>query len=55
VLAVSDKAVAGVPLARLVRDDAGRWSLVSSGSVDAARAKAASSAKRPVRRRRAGR
>jgi hypothetical protein len=55
VLAVSDKAVAGVPLARLVRDDAGRWSVVSSGSVDEARAKAASSASRPVRRRRSGR
>jgi hypothetical protein len=55
VLAVSDKALAEVPLARLQRDDAGRWTVESSGSVDAATAKKASSAKRPVRRRRSGR
>ena len=56
VLAVSDRAVADVPLARLTRDDAGRWSIESTGTVDAARARAATSAKRPVRgRRSAGR
>jgi hypothetical protein len=55
VLAVSDKALAEVPLARLQRDDAGRWTVESSGSVDAATAEKASSAKRPVRRRRSGR
>lgn len=55
VLAVSDRAVADVPLARLHRDEYGRWSIESSGTVDAARAKAASSAQRPVRRRRSGR
>lgn len=52
VLAVSDKALADVPLARLQRDDAGRWTVAESGSVDAATAKKATSAKRPVRRRR---
>jgi hypothetical protein len=52
VLAVSDKAVPGVPLARLRCDDAGRWSVEATGVVDAARAKAAGSATRPVRRRR---
>lgn len=54
VLAVSDRAVAGVPLARLQRDDAGRWTIESTGTVDAARAKAAASAKGPMRRRRSG-
>jgi hypothetical protein len=55
VLAVSDKAVPDVPLARLQRDDAGRWSVTSTGTVDIATAKKASSAQRPVRRRRSGR
>jgi hypothetical protein len=54
VLAVSDRALAGVPLARLQRDDAGRWSIETTGTVDAARARAASSSNRPVRRRRSG-
>jgi hypothetical protein len=53
VLAVSDRAVPGVPLARLRCDDAGRWDVEATGtSVDAARARAAGGAKRPVRRRR---
>ena len=55
VLAVSDRAVPGVPLARLQRDDAGRWSIEATGTLDAAQAKAASGANRPVRRRRGGR
>lgn len=55
VLAVSDRAVAGVPLARLQRDEAGRWSIEATGTVDEARAKAAAGNKRPVRRRRGGR
>ena len=54
VLAVSDRAVAGVPLARLRCDDAGRWTVEDSvTTVDAARARKAAGAKRPVRRRRA--
>jgi hypothetical protein len=54
VLAVSDRAVAGVPLARLRCDDAGRWDVEATGAtVDADRARAAIGAKRPVRRRRA--
>lgn len=54
VLAVSDRAVAGVPLARLRCDDAGRWTIEDTGTtVTTDRARAASSAKRPVRRRRA--
>jgi hypothetical protein len=54
VLAVSDRAVADVPLARLRCDDAGRWVVEDTGTViDAERARAAGSAKRPVRRRRA--
>ena len=53
-LAVSDRAVPGVPLARLRCDDAGRWDVEATGTtVDAARARAAGSGKRPVRRRRA--
>ena len=53
VLAVSDRAVPGVPLARLRCDDAGRWDVEATGtSVDADRARAAANAKRPVRRRR---
>ena len=52
VLAVSDKAVPGVPLARLRCDDAGRWSVEATSAIDAERARAAGSAKRPVRRRR---
>ena len=52
VLAVSDKAVPGVPLARLRCDDAGRWSVEATSTIDAERARAAGSAKRPVRRRR---
>jgi hypothetical protein len=55
VLAVSDRAVPGVPLARLQRDDAGRWSIEATGTLDPERAKAAASANRPVRRRRGGR
>lgn len=56
VLAVSDRAVPGVPLARLQRDDAGRWSIEPTGTIDAARAKAAAGvAKRGGRRRRGGR
>lgn len=51
VLAVSDRAVPGVPLARLQRDDAGRWSIEPTGTVDASRAEAAAS-QRPTRRRR---
>ena len=51
VLAVSDRAVAGVPLARLQRDDAGRWSIEPTGTVDEARVRAAS-ANRPAGRRR---
>jgi hypothetical protein len=54
VLAVSDRAIPDVPLARLQRDDAGRWSIAATGTVDEQRAKAATSAKRPVRRRRSG-
>ena len=50
VLAVSDRAVAGVPLARVQRDDAGRWTIASTGSIDEARAKEAAS--KPRRRRR---
>jgi hypothetical protein len=54
VLAVSDRAVPGVPLGRLRCDDAGRWTVEETGtSVDGDRARKASSAKRPVRRRRA--
>lgn len=54
VLAVCDKAVAGVPLGRLRCDDAGRWSVEATGTtVDAARARKAGSSARPVRRRRA--
>ena len=53
VLAVSDRAVPGVPLARLQRDDAGRWSIEATGTVDAARAKAATSS-RPRGRRPTG-
>lgn len=53
VLAVSDRAVPGVPLGRLRCDDAGRWNVEATGTtVDEARARAAGSAKRPVRRRR---
>ena len=52
VLAVSDRAVADVPLARLRCDEAGRWTVEASGSVDADRVRQAGSAKRPVRRRR---
>jgi len=53
VLAVSDRAVAGVPLGRLRCDDAGRWLVEDTGTtVDAERARKAGSAKRPVRRRR---
>jgi hypothetical protein len=52
VLAVSDRAVAGVPLARVQRDEIGRWSVASTGTLDATRAKAATSAGRPRRRRR---
>jgi hypothetical protein len=56
VLAVSDRAVAGVPLARLRCDDAGRWTVEDTGTtIDAARAEQVGSAKRPVRRRRSGR
>lgn len=51
VLAVSDRAVPGVPLARIQRDDAGRWSIEPTGTIDEARAKAAS-AQGPSRRRR---
>ena len=54
VRAVSDRAVAGVPLARLRCDDAGRWTVEDTDTtVDAARARKAAGAKRPVRRRRA--
>jgi hypothetical protein len=52
VLAVSDRAVPGVPLARLRCDDAGRWSVEATSTIDVERARAAGSAKRPVRRRR---
>lgn len=53
VLAVSDRAVPGVPLGRLRCDDAGRWTVEATGtSIDAVRARQAGSAKRPVRRRR---
>ena len=53
VLAVSDKAVPGVPLGRLRCDDAGRWTVEATGTtVDAERAKQAGSSARPVRRRR---
>jgi hypothetical protein len=53
VLAVSDRAVPGVPLARLQRDDAGRWSIEATGTVDEARARAATSS-RPRGRRPTG-
>lgn len=54
VLAVSDKAVPGVPLARLRCDDAGRWMIEATGTtVDAERARKMGAGKRPVRRRRA--
>jgi hypothetical protein len=52
VLAVSDRALPGVPLARLRCDDAGRWTVEAAGTVDKARAAQAAGAKRPVRRRR---
>lgn len=53
VLAVSDRAVPGVPLARLRCDDAGRWTVEATGTtLDADRARKATSANRPVRRRR---
>lgn len=52
VLAVSDRAVTGVPLARLHRDDAGRWKIEATGAVDAGRVEAATRARRPSRRRR---
>ncbi len=59
VLAVSDKAVPGVPLARLRPDDAGRWTVEATGTVvDAERAREAASVgsgRRPVRRRRTAR
>jgi hypothetical protein len=52
VLAVSDRAVPGVPLARLRCDDAGRWDVEATGTtIDAERARAAG-ANRPARRRR---
>lgn len=53
VLAVSDRALPGVPLARLRCDEAGRWTVEPTGMVDAERARKAGAAKRPVRRRRA--
>jgi hypothetical protein len=53
VLAVSDRAVPGVPLARLHCDDAGRWRIEATGTVDAERARKAATANRPARRRRA--
>lgn len=55
VLAVSDRALPGVPLARLRCDDAGRWFVEDTGTtIDAARARqAGAQKKRPVRRRRA--
>ena len=52
VLTVSDRAVPGVALARLQRDDAGRWSIEATGSIDAAQARAAAGSNRPTRRRR---
>jgi hypothetical protein len=53
VLAVSDRAVPGVPLGRLRCDDAGRWSVEATGTtLDAATARKAASGSRPVRRRR---
>lgn len=52
VLAVSDRAVPGVPLARLQRDDAGRWSIEPTGAIDADRAKAVASLGSGGRRRR---
>jgi hypothetical protein len=52
VLAVSDRALPGVPLARLRCDDAGRWTVEVAGMVDAARVKQAAAAKGPARRRR---
>jgi hypothetical protein len=56
VLAVSDRAVPGVPLARLQRDDAGRWSVEPTGTLDASRVQAATSGtQRGGRRRRGGR
>lgn len=54
VLAVSDRAVPGVPLARLQRDDAGRWSIEPTGTLDAARVQAAAAAQRGGGRRRRG-
>lgn len=53
VLAVCDKAVPGVPLARLRCDDAGRWVIDATGTtIDHARAKKAGSGRRPATRRR---
>lgn len=53
VVAVSDKAVPGIPLGRLRCDDAGRWTVERTGTtIDAERARKAGSGKRPVRRRR---
>ncbi|MBA2281386.1 MAG: hypothetical protein M3527_07890 [Actinomycetota bacterium] len=54
VLAVSDRALPGVPLARLRCDDIGRWTIEEAGTVDAARAKQAGAGKRAPRRRRSG-